>query len=93
MVDVRNSLQWVVEVGSQQCSYHAQAYETHAYEESRLQSLSEFHANTQTDDREDDRHHHARTETDNIAKYLFHFNFLNCLIVRKYSTRSTLFCL
>ena len=34
----------------------------------------DFHANTQTDDREDDRHHHARTETDNIAKYLFHFN-------------------
>ena len=75
VIDVGDSLQRVIEVGSQQSCHHTQSHETHTYEESRLQSLSEFHANAQSDDREDDRHHHARTQTNDIAKYLFHYYF------------------
>ena len=75
MIDVGDCLQRVIEVGCQQSRHHTQAHETHTYEESRLQSLSEFHADTQADDREDDWHHHARSQAYDIAKYLFHYYF------------------
>ena len=75
MIKVGDCFQWVIEVSCQQSSNNTQAYETHAYEESRLQCLTEFHANTQADDGKDDWHHHTRTQANDIAKYLFHFNF------------------
>ncbi len=80
MIDVGNSFQWVVEVCCQQCCNYTQAYEAHAYEETRLQCFSEFHTNAQAYDSKDDRHHHACAKADNVAKYLFHFLLLLFLI-------------
>ena len=73
VINIRNRLQRVVEVSCQQSGNNPEPDEAHTYKESRLESLTEFHANAQANDREDDWHHHAGAQAYDIAKYLFHF--------------------
>ena len=72
MIDVGDALERVVEIAGEQRCHHAKAHEADTHVESRLERLAEFHSDAQTDDGEENRHHHRRAQTDYITKYLFH---------------------
>ena len=72
VIQVRNTLQRRREIVSQQFSHHIQSNKAHTNEKTAFQGLAKLHANTQSDNGKQDRHHYGSTKTDNISKYLFH---------------------
>ena len=83
MIQVGDTFQRVIEVCGEQSCHNTKTNESYSYKESRLESLSEFHAYTKSDNGEDDRHHHTCTQTDNVTEYLFHFVFFLIIFVSR----------
>ena len=72
LVELRHSLQRRTEVCRQERGYYAKSHETHSHQKTALYRLGRLDSDTNPEHREDDRHHHRRSKTDNIRKSFFH---------------------
>ena len=76
VIELGNLRQRTTEIGSQQSGNDAQAHETDAHIEARLEGTTEFEANAKANDSKQDGHHDRCTQSDDVTKDLFHL-FLN----------------
>ena len=66
--DILYGLQRIFKVVGKQCRNDTQADKAHAHEKTGFQSLSKLHADAQTNDGEDDWHHHRSTHLNDVIE-------------------------
>ena len=72
LIQLRHSLERRAEICRQKRSDYAQPHKAHTDQKSALHRLCRLDSDTHPKHGEDDRHHHRRTETDNIRERFFH---------------------